>query len=457
MAKTAKPPAGRDRRVPRLREQVQVAYDLLRDLLGRAGYDGLLAQLKGLDTVNDVLRHRPEVVPLLQKAAWELRHEKKFSELFLNRDTGAVVESRDEPIAPCGRTFAEVEQAHLYGAARLYFDRLELDYATRQARAAEKEWKKAQAARKKSVTGRLMSGLKELTSEPPRFEPDAYRADYEGHGLYEVLKPHLRHDWQFRLIPLYARLRTRQAEALDDLITFFTEPKELETLVSLKAQDIAQARGFARAYAEAILGVQRGGRRGAQAQGEDAEDQMAKIAAVQAEERRVFDLLLTKYVASLEPLRDAGAGAETTVRRLAPVFKEEIFALFQSPEQLENAVNCPDFVLKIIGTAARACPPKVGAAFTQIQNRDLAKDLLTLTVEALTAEELEEYLADPKRLPIWNSLPAKFNNNYRYQADAPSDSTTLRNLENLQMVAAGIFDSLRSGRVDPAQGGGDTD
>ena len=154
MAKTAsatrsKKSSGAERRTPRLREQVQIAYDLLCDLLGRAGYEGLLAQLKGLDTVNEVLRHRPEIVPLLQKAAWELRHEKKFSQLFLNQETGAVVEDRDEPIAPCGRTFAEVEQAHLYGSARLFFDRLEVEFATRQARDAEREWKKEQAKKRK--------------------------------------------------------------------------------------------------------------------------------------------------------------------------------------------------------------------------------------------------------------------------------------------------------------------
>ncbi len=445
-APRAKQPKGAERRVPRLREQVQIAYDLLRDLLRRAGYEGLLAQLQGLDTVNEVLRHRPEIVPLLQKAAWELRHEKKFSQLFLNLNTGEIVEDRDEPIAPCGRTFAEVEQAHLYGAARLFFDRLELEFATRRARAAEKEWKKEQAARRKSVAGRLVSGLRDLTQDPPRFNADDYRADYPGRGLYNVLKPHLRHDWQFRLIPLYARLRTRQAEAMDDLITFFTEPRDLETVVSLKAEDIAQARGFARAYAEAITGVQRAGRLARQPSGEDAEEQAAKLQAAQEEERRVFDLLLTRHVASLDPLRAAGAGAEATVRRLAPVFEDEVFALFQTPDQLDNAINCPDFMLRLIGTAARACPPSVSAAFTQIKDRDLAKDLLRLTVEEFPHVELEALLGDPSRLPIWNALPGKFNNNYRYQADAPTDSATLHNLDNLRTVAAGLFDSLRTGR-----------
>lgn len=454
-AKRSPQPTGRERRVPRLREQVQQAYDLLRDLLGRAGYDRLLVQLEGLDTVNDVLRHRPESIPLLQKAAWELRREKRFSQLFLNAHTGEVVETKDEPIAPCGRTFAQVEQAHLYGSARLFFDRLELDFARRRAREEKQAWRKEQTRKKNSgLTGRLVHGLKGLASDEPTFPPDDYRADYPGFGLYEVLKPRLTQDWQFALIPVYARLQTRQADALDELLTFFTKPEELEQIVSLSSEDIAQARGFARAYAEAVHGISIHGRaRGRR--DDDAEADAARRDAARQEERRLFDLLLTEYVGALGPLREAGAGAETTVRRLAPIFREEIFALFQDAQALENAVNCPDFVLKIIGTAARSCPPRVGQALNQIQDKAITRDLMTMAVENLSPEELEEYMSDPKRLPVWNGLPAKFNNNYRYQADAPSDSSTLRNRENLQMVADGIFDSLRTGRADPSAISGD--
>lgn len=441
---------GKERRTPRLREQVQQAYDVLRDLLGRAGYHDLLAQLEGLDTVNEVLRHRPENLPLLQRAAWELRHEKRFCELFRGLESGEVVEDKDIPIGPCGRTYAEVEQAHLYGAARLYFERLEVEFATKRARATEKKWKKALAEKKKGgLTGRLVHGLKELTSDTPRFEAESYRHEYPGYGLYQVLKPHLKHDWQFRLVPLYARLQTRQAEALDELITFFTEPADLETVVNLKPEDIAQARGIARVYAEAVLGVSRNQR---QVPGEDAEALAARQAGLQGEERRVFDLLLTRHVASLDPLRAAGAGAEATVRQLAPVFEDQVFVLFQQPQALENALNCPEFAIRIIGTAARSCPPKVSQALTQIQDRNLAKDILQMAVSTFSPEELEEYLSDPKRLPIWVSLAAKFNNNYRYQADAPSDSSTLRNRENLAMVMDGIFDAMRMGRVDTPSG-----
>jgi hypothetical protein len=446
MAKLSSPPSrdGAERRVPRLREQVQIAYDLLRDLLGRAGYETLLAELEGLDSVNEVLRRRPESVPLLQRAAWELRHEKKFSALFRNQATGAVVEGRDEPIAPCGRTFAQVEQAHLYGAARLFFERLELDFAKRQAKAEAKAWRKERAEqKKKGLARRLVGGLKGLAAEAPRFDPDDYRTAYPGHGLYAVLKVHLNHDWQFHLIPAYARLGTRQAEALGDLIGYFTEARQVEMVAGLTAQDIGQARGFARAYAEATCGFSHG-RRG----DGGTEDQMARLAALHKEERQAFDLLLTRYLDCLPPLRDAGPGAEATVRRLAPVFKEEVFALFKDPTALENAVNCPDLVIDIIGASARCCPPAVSRALGQIQDKALTRDLLVLAMETLSPEEIEVYLADPVRLPIWDALPGRFNNSYRYRADAPEDSTTARNLDNLRMIAGGIFDSLRRGRTD---------
>lgn len=453
-APKSKKAQGRERRVPRLREQCQTGFETLCDLLERAGHGNVIEPIKGLSAVDDVLRHHPEVVPTLLTAAWELRSEKQFRDLFLHLETGELVENRTQPIGPCGKTYAEVIQAHLFGAARLYMERLEKKWATARARQAAAEYQREQEKKRQTLAGRLIGGLKELTSEPPDFSPDQFREEYPGYGLYDLIKPYLNSEKQFRLIPLYGQLQTRQLEALGDLVAYFNEPRDLENLVRLSAEDIAQAKGFSRIYAEAKLGVSRSPNRMVpqrNAKGrdpaEEAEEQ-AKLKQLPAEERRMFDLLLTRYLDCFPALKKAGTGAETTIRRLTSVFGDDVFALFRDQQELSNAINCPDFILKIIGVSARVLPPEVAASLVHIQNKDITRDILSLATETFPRQELEQYLSAEDRRSIWFALPAKFNNNYNYQADAPPESHSLRNYENLCTVCEGLFESLRTGRID---------
>lgn len=444
-------PTGRERRIPNQRERCQLGYDLLRTLLGRAGRDDLLKQLDGLDNVDDVLRFQPAYVPLLLNAAWELRGEAKFSELFLNAETGIPVQTRDEPIAPCGRTFNEVMRAHLYGAARLYFLRLEKDWAEARAREERRRWEREVEKKRATLGGRLAVGLKELTGKPKDFDPDEFRPDYEGFGLYEAIKPHLEHEWQFRLVPLYARLSTRQAQAYDDLIQFFRTPKDLEVALRVRSEEISMARGYARAHAETLMGIEPMSQR-RNAKDDNPAETAARRDAALKEERRVFDLLLTHHVECLDILKGMSAGADGALRRLTKIFGEEAWAVLRDEEQRTNALNCPDPIVKVLGTSCRAVPPALATILGQIQDRVLMRDILTMALERFPRPELEVYLADPERRPIWNQLPAKFNNNYNYQPDAPKDSGNAKNRENLRMVCEGIFTSLAKGHVEKVAG-----
>jgi hypothetical protein len=446
---------GRERRIPRLREQCQKGFDTLCVLLNRAGHGAILEPIKDIKDVDEVLRKHPEVVPTMLTAAWELRGEKQFAELFRHAETGELVSERDQPIAPCGRTYNEVVQAHLYGAARLYLEHLERRWARSRARQAEAEYHEEQKEKRSTLTGRLFGSIKELTSDAPNFTTDQYRPDYPGYGIYERIKPLLTSVDHFKLIPLYGKLQTRQVDALGDLLLYFTDRRDLEALTRLSAEDIAQAKGFSRIFAEAKLGVSMNPGRMATAKAKtksaDPEQEAAdaaKRAQLPKEERRMFDLLLTRYLDCLPALKSAGVGAETTLRRLTPVFGDDVFALFRSEQELSNAINCPEFILKIIGISARRLSQPVAQSLGQIQNKDITRDLLGLALETFPREDFEFHISDDSRRQIWTSLPAKFNNKYSYQADAPDGSTNLRNYENLTTVCEGIFECLRTGRVD---------
>ncbi|SDH11387.1 hypothetical protein [Roseospirillum parvum] len=442
----------REKRVPRLREQAQGAYELLVALLSRAGSQGMAADIAALPTVNDVMAQRPEMVGSLLELAWGLRTNKAFEPFFLSAETGQVVETKSQPLAPCGRTFHQIEIAHLQGAARLYFERCEIAWAERRARQARQRHAKDRAKAKGSLGGRLRTGMKELLGGQPEFDPQEFRAQYPGHGLYQQLKPHLKRPSQFKFITEYARLSRGQAERLGPLITALEDQAAVERLAQLKPEDISQLMGIARAHAAVLLKLdnrvtkQRASAKpGARPQKQAPELTEEEARVLESKAGEVFVDLILHHMNALDGLRNAGTQAPTLVRRLTPIFGSRTWSLFADAKSLQNVIDTPDHLRKVLGPLMASFTPGMSRIFEQINDPEIAKDILVAAREHIPDPELVKLFNDPGLEPIWSSLPAKFNNNYRYQRDAPADSGLLRNYDNLSMVCKGIFESLRRG------------
>lgn len=441
----------REKRVPRLREQAQAAYEILAALLGRTGGKGLAADLAALPTVNDVMRQRPEMVGTLLDLAWSLKGNKAFEPFFKSTETGQVVDGKNEPLAPCGRTFHEIEIAHLQGAARLHFEQCETDWAERRVRQAKQRHAKDRAKAKGSLGGRLKTGMKDLLGSQPEFSAEEFRAQYPGHGLYEELKPHLKRPSQFRFITEYARLTRAQAERLGSLITTLEDREAVQRLAQLKPEDISQVTGIARVHAAVLLKLDnRVQKQRPSAKGGPPKKQAPELTAeeahqLEAKTNEVFVDLILHHMGAVEGLRASGTQAQSLVQRLTPIFGGRIWDLFADTKSLQNVIDTPDHLRKVLGPLMASFTPAMSRIFEQINDPEIAKDILVAAREHIPDAELVKLFNDPNLEGIWSSLPAKFNNNYRYQRDAPADSGLLRNYDNLSMVCKGIFESLRRG------------
>lgn len=444
--------SARDRRVsPELRPAVQTGFDRLLTILHKAGRREFTDPLDGLSRVDDVLRTQPKIVPRLFDLGWELRTTPEFRELFLGPDQDQPVTQRDQPIAPCGLSYDQIMRAHLFGSARLVFEHRERRWAERRARREldRRREQRAEEAKRRGLQGRLVGSMRTLLdggeSEQP--DPEPHRASYPGHGLYLVLKPHLRETWQFDFLDLYARLGTAQARTLGHLISRVHSRRRIESFIGLSEDDIALVRTTCRAFAEARLHLKldhgprwQMSRQDQKAQSE-AETQVATIESI------VFDTLLLDHFAAVEAIRELKARAPQVVKRLTPVFGDDLWSVMDHPQALENARHVPDHLLPILGPLSQHCPPDISTILGQIRDRALARDLMGIARETLPDEVLSRYLADPERKPIWNSIPTKFNNAFPYQRDAMSGGS-LNNIDSLRTVATAIFHSLQLGHVE---------
>lgn len=450
-ARFATAPEGRgesDRRsAPSLRPRAQAAFELLLRSLRKAGRTDVLEMVGGLDRVDDVLRERPASVPTLLELAWQLRDVAEFSPYFQRADGHSTVTDRDQPIAPCNRSYDQVVRAHLHGAARLLFERRERAWAERRARAA-REQRRQRKGQGGGLQSRLMAPLKTMLDGEGDLDPDEFRAEYPGYGLFSVLKPSLREPWQFAVLETYARLGTPQARAFGHLLSRVRSAEMLDTLVNLSVDDVGLIRTVCRTFIEVRQNIKLDKAPRWQLSTEAREANDAAEKQISAHEDAVFETVVLKHTAALPLIRELGINiAPDVVRRLTPVFGDEVWDLLTHPDDLENARAMPDHLLPVLGPVSRHVPPDISIMLSQIKDRALAKDLMAFAREAFPDDELARYLSDTARRPIWNALPSKFNNAFRYQRDAQSGGS-LRNSDDLRVVSTGIFQSLRLGKLE---------
>ncbi len=424
----------------RIKSRIQKGYSILVALLSKAGQDDLVQRLSQRKSVDEVMAGEPELVPVLLGMAWKLRADSSFADLFQSQETGAPVDTEDEMIAPCGRSFNQIKQSHLFATARLYLDRAEREFAIREAKRARIKWREQQEEARQGLKGKL-SGMLSKTKEPS-FEPEGFRRRFPGYGLYDLLKPHLRDPSQFTMIRAYALLSTRKAEILGDLLPRFTHPDQVKYLAGLDETDIAVLRGVARTYAEVRMGLHKS-RKG---RNDPAPLDDAMERRLDKEEQRVFEDLLANHHPAIDQIRTMGKNADKLVKQLTPLFGEDVWKIIADPKVVDNVINTPDHLMSALGPFCQFVTPQLSQIFLQMNDQEIIKDVLRFCREIFKADEFAHYLSDSSRLAVWSSLPKKFNNHFKYQRDALKGGA-LRNEEDLRTVSAGIFESLRQGKV----------
>ena len=243
-AKPKKPPGGTERRSsPVFRARAQEAYEVLRGLIADHGGTDITDDLADKPTVEDVMRTKPEMVGALLRSAWQLRTHESLSDYFQSaEDPKTPVSEYEQLIGPCGRTYEDTVQSHLFGCARLYMKRLESEWLAEKLVDPKKLGKE--------FTGGFGNFLRKMVGMKPNVNEQALRDTYPSKGLYETLKPFLLDEAQFKLVSSYANLSTKGATIIGDIFENLRSTAAIKVACVLDPDTLMNARSCAVAYAE---------------------------------------------------------------------------------------------------------------------------------------------------------------------------------------------------------------
>jgi len=439
--KPNKPPGGQERRgSPEFRARAQQAYETLRSMIRDHGGSDIADDLNDKPLIEDVMRLRPEMVGALLDSAWQLRSHSKLAPFFQAEGADAgLAEEKSQALQPCGRTYADTIQAHLFGSARLFF------------KTKENAWVRSMMANPKkldkSVTGGVINVMRKSFGMKPKVNENALRDLYPSRGLYETLKPYLMHEDQFKYVPDYANLSTKGAAIIGDIFENLRSSAALKVACRISPDALMNARACAFAYAESEIFAEVSDAEESQFKKKNVNElrrDKAVMARVRKHTATVFANILTNHVESMDFVEQHKAGAETVVRSLAPLFKEETWLVLAEKGAVENVINCPPTVAREMGRDTRYVDMQISKYIDQLQYPDIGRDVMKIAREELSDEDFRKALSDEEAIKVWATLPGRFNNQFKYQHDAKKGGDKeIRNFKYLKAEAAPIIVELR--------------
>lgn len=424
---------------PVFRQRAQQAYEALRVMIADHGGSDIADDLADKPMVEDVMRKKPEMIGALLESIWQLRNNPELESFFGSADDKEnFVSSKDEPIRPCGRTYEDTTQSHLFGAARLFIMN------------RENEWVKAKVAKPeglgKDAIGGFGNFLRRMFGMKIKVNTDAVRALYPGRGLYQTLKPYLMHVDQFRYIPDYADLSTKGAVVIGDIFENLRSSAALKAACRLSPDGLTSARGCAQAFAEseiftaASASGQDGGRKRNINELRRDKELTAKIKVRAA---LVFADVLNNHIECIGFVERHKAGAENVVRSLAPLFNDETWTVLAEEGAVENVINCPPNVALELGRDARYVDVEVSKAITQMNYPDIGRDLIKILGEELSEDDVKRAIQDKAAIKVWSTVPGLVNNHFKYQHDAKTTDKEIKNYKDLKKELAPAVNQIK--------------
>lgn len=427
---------------PVFRQRAQEAYELLRGMIKKQGGADISDGLEDKPLVEDVMRLQPEMVGALLDSAWQLRSHSELSPYFQSAEGAeTVVEEHDQPIGPCGRTYDSTIQAHLFGATRLYM------------RQQENEWVKEKVSNPKALdkdaVGGIGNALRRMVGMKIKVNEAAVRSTYVGHGLYETIKPYLLDAGQFKYVRDYANLSTKGAEVIGDIFEDLRSSAALKVACTVSPEGLMSARGCAAAFAETqvyaeaeVADKDQGG--GRKRHINEMRRDKVLTAEIKVRTARVFAEILNDHVESIAFVERHKAGAEAVVRALAPHFQDETWAVLAEEGAVENVINCPPTVAKVLGRDSRYVDVRVSVFINQLQYPDIGRDIIKMLSKALEPDDFHKALQDDAAVKVWETVPGLFNNEFKYQHDAKGADKSIKNFKELLVEAAPVVKEIKT-------------
>ena len=226
------------RRVPRdpIRARIETeAFPDIRDSLCQSSPEYQEA-LEGRGVEQILAEQDHDFVKKLIQTIWDSREN--FPDHFSNQD-GAVVRDKTEPIAPCHKSYEEaVVETYLVAVFRRHLMRRHQEWQ-------DKEYKRRQEEDGDQKPGFFARFTKKKREEEPVNEQITQ--------IFPTMKPYLRHEWQFDLVPAYGRLSPWLVEAVGESIMSVRTEEQLQELAGYSPRDIQHAKQIAAEHFDALL------------------------------------------------------------------------------------------------------------------------------------------------------------------------------------------------------------
>ena len=432
----------RDRRKSgdKFREMSQRGYDRLIDLLRADGVEDLVEQLVSFSCVEDLMRDVPTLVPVLLELAWNARQSVHLSEYFMGAESGTLSESRDEPLAPCGRSFNAVVNGHLIGAVRLYFTGLEKRWAREESKKRVDAYQASRAKKRYNPFGLVADVCRTLFNKHPAFLPSDLRPEYHGYALYPALKPFLLDPDQFQLIPYYALFSAKQLKAIGSKLRGVHAPESLSAVAVYDARQLKELCGCALIFARTVLSFSDTSELYARPQKPNS----ALNEGVERDEvlaGEILSSMVVEHRRSIPDLLNNLEYAEPVIKSCAASEGHAVWRLFSDSMALDNIALCPEEIVHGIGALAGAVNPVVSHALESFDNLSLPRDFLLHAKDQLGDPVVRGWISDDTCLPVWKSMAVKFNKDFSYNRD--SEVSTCKNFSDLKSVSAELFQSFQ--------------
>ena len=146
---------------------------------------------------------------------------------------------------------------------------------------------------------------------------------------------------------------------------------------------------------------------------------------------------------TLEKINSIKSANRDAIHSLYPPFEAELWDVLEDGQAVDNAINCPTHIALVLKKGVRHIPPEVSQALDELQNPDIARDLIKIGLDELGEDKLHGYFENEGCFSVWKGIAGKFNNQFNYQHDAKGDVKDLKNFEDLKGMASGIFDDLK--------------
>ena len=293
----------------------------------------------------------------------------------------------------------------------------------------------------KALSPGLGNIIRSLLGMKLKIDEDLLRETYPGRGLYEILKPLLLDEAQFKLITGYAELSTERATSIGDILENLRSIVPIRIASLLDSGALKIARSCAIAYAAAEVSEET--IPDDEALNTDSnQDGNQQDSAENAKQRAaiVFADILSNHIDIIVCAGRHKAGAEAVIKALAPLFKEDTWSVLSDEGAVENVMNCPSTVRSLLGRESRYVPVEISKYINQLEYPDIGRDIIRILQMELQEKSLvRRALNEEASIGVWKTVPEMFNEKMKYQHDASGEDDSIKNFDDLRITAVALI------------------